>query len=247
MGIDMPPKAELWLPPKAAIIRSHRDMREASFPFPAFCPSKSLVMSFRGSAASASPTITAPGGIAAGDLIVLFDMSNLNTVIVPSGFTQLATSTFNFSGANVRAVLSGKVATGSEGGSSISGMTGAGQVAKVMSVFQCTGAAGMSPGTFNAQGTLGDPAGQTVSASGGATPLVVLGAYGTYNFFDNGIGTRGFSPGKDGEAQADYGSGDIWLAYKIYNAAPASVSIDMGDVSSGGGGQNLLSGWVSMT
>lgn len=43
MAIDLPPKAELWLPPKPAIIRAAANTQRASFPFPVFVPQRTPV------------------------------------------------------------------------------------------------------------------------------------------------------------------------------------------------------------
>jgi len=76
--------------------------------------------------------------------------------------------------------------------------------------------------------TSGNPAAQTVNASGGAPPLIVLGCYVAAI---NAVNPRTFNPAKDGEIQATAVDGpeDLWLAYKIYNSSPADVAIDMDD------------------
>ncbi|HYM98203.1 MAG TPA: hypothetical protein VET25_00545 [Aestuariivirgaceae bacterium] len=76
----------------------------------------------------------------------------------------------------------------------------------------------------------GNPAAQTVTASGGVAPLVVLGAYGARGFIDPRTFTVGGSPAKDGEVHNEPGGfSNIVFAWKIYNASPADVVVDMDD------------------
>jgi hypothetical protein len=199
-----------------------------------------------------SATITAPVGIRAGDLIVMLDVAfgtSPVAEVIPTGFTPIVTSS---SGANFRAVLSYKLATGTEGGTSITGMTETnldGTFGKMIYVFR-----GNVPATLitvadaAAEFTTGNPAAQTVNASGGFAPLVVLGCYGCG---PNGlVNPRTFTvagiAAKDGEinafADGAYTDTDAWLAYKIYNIAPADVVIDMDDEAT----NVLMSAYIQM-
>jgi hypothetical protein len=186
------------------------------------------------SAISATTTITAPSGIQAGDLIVLLDVScgySLPTAVVPTGFTQIININDT---TDVAAVASYKIAVGTEGGTSITGM--AGTTSKVMYVFRGNkAAAAATVGDVGNQWTSGNPTAQTITAASGTPPLVVFGFYssaqsGTVNprtFTVGGVGA------KDAELQsfADgaYLDCDTWIAYKIYNLAPADAVVDMDD------------------
>ena len=77
--------------------------------------------------------------------------------------------------------------------------------------------------TVNSEGTTGDPASQSVTASGGTAPLIVFGCSGS----TSQLGTLPtFSPAKD----ASVGSNAFNdLAYKIYNSSPQDTTIDKGD------------------
>jgi hypothetical protein len=184
-------------------------------------------VAFQASATSNAATITGPASIVAGDIIVLLDRAgNTGSVpglVTPTGFTSINNVT---DGSFYRQNLSYKVATGTEAGASITGMSygGAGYTWKAMAVFRASGevesvsvvdAAGESSG--------GNPTAQSVSAGSGITPLVVIGAYSTHYAT---VDPRTFSTTKDGEISPDV---SLYLAYKIYNSSPADSSIDMDD------------------
>lgn len=184
-----------------------------------------------------STTITGPATIQAGDLLVISDVvylkSGTPTSVVPADFTAAQ----NFTGVNGRLILSYKIATGAEASASITGMTMNGTTlfgSKIMFVFRGnTPITTASDASGGAEGTTGNPAAQNVAASGGTPPLVILAAYATRGAID----PRTFSPAKDGELQRTaINSVDHWLAYRIYETAPANTSIDMDDE----GGNNIL-------
>lgn len=183
-------------------------------------------------ATSTAATIVGPAAIEAGHLLVLLDRatgkSSTPTTVLPSGFVSISNQTLG----EARQILSYKIATGAEASASLTGMTGDFTMGKVLVVFEGDAAiASITPQDVGGQATDGNPASQNVAAGGGAVPLVVLGAYGT---FLAAVDPRGFSPAKDGEVSA--GSNHLYLAWKIYNASPANVDIDMDDE----GGSNIL-------
>jgi len=193
------------------------------------------------SATSIATTITAPNDILAGDLIVLADLASGTTgatSVVPTNFTLIADRAVANSG---RLVSSYKKADGTESGASITGMAAGvfGRVAKAMYVFR-----GNIPVTtftlldVGQDSGSGNPAAQTVTASGGAPPLVVLGFYGTTSNgsrVDPRTFTVGGSPAKDAELQSvSDGSvldADVWIAFKTYSVGqvPADAVVDMDD------------------
>ena len=188
------------------------------------------------SATSTGSTITAPADIVAGDLLVLWDVSSNGSGaaaadVVPTGFTRISadTLTVNF----MRGVLSYKISDGSEASATITGMDGTASDQKQLYVFR-----GNVPitdhvvSTPNQQATTGNPAAQTVVASAGVAPLVVLGSYGSSGAVDPRNFTVAAVEAKDGEINA---STLAYLAYKIYNTSPADVVVDMADE-----GSNLL-------
>jgi hypothetical protein len=179
------------------------------------------------SSGSSAATIAAPSGIQAGDLIVLADaatsIGSTPALVTPSGFTNLT----NASDANDRMACWYKLADGTEGGASYTGMSGGSQTRKVMAVFRGDiPAISITPADADSGAfTSGDPASQIITSASGAPPLVVCSAYyGT----TGSISPRSFTPAKDGEVNPS-GSTALYLAWKIYNAAPADVTVDMGD------------------
>lgn len=187
-----------------------------------------------------SATITAPDGISAGDLLVLLDGAWDNggappASVVPSGFTSIDTATTGTTSAS-RVTMSYKVAAGTEGGTSLTGLPPAdGGAAKALYVFRRSPAAtSVSLSSPTSQATDGDPAAQTIAASGGGLPLVALAGYSSSSIDL----ARTFSPTQDAEIGADGNVVDVRLAYKIYNSAPEDITIDMSD----DGTDNILQG-----
>lgn len=245
MIYDQPPP--IWLPPKPAIIRPDNRIKKANFlpgMFPAGAASGAAGLSSISVADSTvdqtlSSTVTAPSDIIAGDLIVLWNLSE-NTAgavssVIPSGFTEIATS----SQSQQRCTSSYKLADGSEASASLTVMDGDSRRYKAIYVFR-----GDVPATsvtlsssVGSQSTSGNPSSQSVIASGGTPPLVVLGFYGAFSTID----PRTFSPSSDGEI----GSSDsrMFIDYKIYNESPADVTIDMDDE---GASNHLHSCYIEM-
>jgi hypothetical protein len=183
------------------------------------------------SATSAASTITLPGGILASDLIVLLDYatnsSGLPTSVTPVGFTNL-TNTPQTGGIR-RVMVSAKIADGTEGGTSITGMNGTSQNRKGCLIFRgdappatVTGGGGTFEFTLNA------PTNQAQNVSGFAVPVVVLAMYAS----TGSVTTRGMSPAKDGEISQV--SNQWYLAWKIYNTSPANTTISQSDDGSNG-------------
>jgi hypothetical protein len=248
---DYGPPPKIWLPPRPAIIRpaekkllrpQQANILPGWFPFMAAPEGGLASITQVGSSTSTAATITLPADIQAGDLIVILDGANsafaTPAAVTPTDFTNHANNTVTPPYEGYRLMLSSKLAVGTEGSASITGMNGNAGNTKACYVFRGDiPATSRTPSTFNGEGTTGDPAAQNVAASGGSAPLVVLAGY----FARSGpVDPRTFSPAKDGEINA--GSGVLYLAYKIYNSSPADVSVDMDDEVT-----NLLqSGYIEM-
>lgn len=182
-----------------------------------------FTLSEQASATSTAQTITVPSGVQSGDLLVLLDRAantmSAPSTIIPSGFTSIVNTLL----AIARQIASYKIADGTEGGTNLTGMSGNFLLDKALYVFRGSAAiTSVSVSTPNAEGTSVDPASQAVSASGGTAPLIVFGCYSAG--LSVVIDPRTFSPAKDGEITPD---SNLYLAYKIYNAGPADVTIDM--------------------
>jgi hypothetical protein len=200
-------------------------------------PVSSRTLNFVASATSSATSITLPAGIQAGDIIVLWDkaasLTATPTTIIPTGFTSVGNifnSVASSLGYFTRSIMSYKIANGSEGGSSIAGMSADSFVHKIAMVFRPNFTpSAATPKSVGGEVTVNNPASQTVSASFGTVPLIIFGFYGQTN---NAISPRTFSPSEDGEISNSAVPGSTCFAkYKIYNgaAAPANHSVDMDD------------------
>jgi len=235
---------DLWIPPKPAIIRpAEPKLVKASF-LPGWFPSVAAVSSRLTtitqvlSSTSLTSTIDVPVGVVSGDLIVLLDVplnsaSPAPSLVTPSGFTN---SGINFiDSLNVRRMaLSFKIASGSEGGTTLTGMNGSTANNKSLLVFRgnipFVTATVLDVGT---QATDGNPTAQTVTSGSGTVPLIVFGCYRSQGDIDPRTFTQGGSPAKDGEINPNtFG----YLAWKIFNQSPSDIVVDMDDE----GNQNML-------
>lgn len=194
-----------------------------------------FTLSFHASAVSNAATVTVPATVQAGDVGILVDfIENGATGVTPTGWTQLADaadSTFQ------RIRVSRKILTGADAGATVTGMS-ASNNNKVLLVFRGTAAiASVAAGSWNAQATGGDPTSQSVTASGGTPPLVVIGAAAI-----NG-GTAAFSTASPAfDATVATANADLLVGYKIYNSAPSDHTIDMNDL---GTRNALASGYLA--
>jgi hypothetical protein len=199
------------------------------FPGGAAAAAAPLTLAFNASATSSASTINNPASGAAGDILVLLDLAgntggSTPSQVIPSGFTLIGTQTGSTGGGLVglRATASYKLSVGSE--TSLTGQNGSFSNSKVLVRFRGSQVVSSLSllGVANPGGTSGNPAAQNITASSGTPPLIVLGFYGTMGTVD----PRTMSPAKDGEV--DNSSG-LYIAYKIYNASPVNVSVDMDD------------------
>jgi hypothetical protein len=188
---------------------------------------KPLTLAQQASATSTSTSVTIPT-VLAGDLIVVWNRSRSNvtipTLVTPTGFTNFV----NFAAAAaVRCAAHYKISDGTESGGSASGMNGGLDNDICLYTFRGTRViTAVSVQDIATEIQDGDPAAQTANASAGQAPLIVFGCYSSTGAVDPRTFTVGGSAAKDGEISA---STDAYLAYKIYNSAPADVVIDMDD------------------
>ena len=173
--------------------------------------------------------LVAPGSIQAGDLLVFHEQagngtSSIPTASVPSGFSIICNNSVVVAGsAGLRGVLSFKIADGSEASSSLSAMSGNAFETRAILVFRSDlGMLSATTASANGEATDGNPSSQTITASGGVSPLVVVSIYCS----DSSINPRTMTPEKDGEASI---GSIVYVAWKIYNSEPQDVSVDMDD------------------
>lgn len=198
-------------------------------------------ITFFASANSTGSTVTWPASVASGDIAVLIDHA-LNIIGTPgdvaaSGFTNIAAATYSDSFKRIKSYW--KICTGSETGS-LSCVNGNQQNGKVLLVFRPTGGTitTVTPTDAFIESQDGDIPAQVVNASGGATPLIVIGA-------TIGQATTAFTTASPAfDATVATSSTRLIVGYKMYNSSPADHTIDMNDV---GGGNGLLSFYLKLS
>lgn len=198
------------------------------------------VVQFVGSNTSGGSTVTAPSDIRPGDVLALSDRANnssgIPSTVTPTGWTTPANA--NFSLTDHRSMFSYKLADGSEGGTTITGMNGNAGNNKIIAAFRANvPITSISAPAFTGAMTDGNPSAIVLSIAALQTPLLVFGCYGAGTAVD----PRSFTPAADGEITA---SVFFHMKYKIYNAAPADTTIDMDDESSR---QGLLGGYLLLS
>lgn len=190
-------------------------------------------LSYIAEAVSTTASVSAPASIEPGDLLIMIDGAEGSasdpTVVVPTNFTQIGST--NESGTtNMRMVVSYKIADGSEDSASITGMDGSLSDNKILWQFRGSGPiTGFTVSTPVTQAVLGNPAQQTIAASGGVAPVL-----GIATFFNNNAGasinprTTSITPTRIGTSSAHlYGH-----AY-IQDSSPADYTFDMDDEGDG--------------
>lgn len=175
---------------------------------------------------SASSTTSLPSGSQAGDVCILFDFANNSsgtpTTVVPSGFTTIS----NLDGGSTsRRILSAGILTAADiTAGTLTGMSGTNYVHKLVVGFRPDVAiTSGSVGSANEEITNGNPTLQTITASGGAAPLVVF-AMGCQN---SGITMSGTLTSTG--TQVTNLNSRLRAYYHIYNTSPADLTVDMGD------------------
>lgn len=185
-----------------------------TFTFVGSCVSNSTSLDFSSLSA---------GSIAADDLAVYIDCSaggSTPSAVTPSGFTNHINTTL---GGALRGMVSTKKLLGSEGvitGMNSVGNNKVGLVFRPSTPFTTVNALGIS-----SEATTGDPASQVCDPSAETTSVILIGISAS------DLGTAAFStfsPAADGTvATAD---ADLLVGYNIFNTAPQSTAIDMGDL-----------------
>lgn len=198
-----------------------------TFPYPHFMPDvaqPATVAKVLDATSTDSGTITYPGGIEAGDMIFLWhgaqDDFATPSDVTPSGFTNLT----NQSGTVTRFRIDRKFAVGTESGN-LNVITADVWSEARMVIFRRSpaGTQGNTAGSTQAQLTTGNPSAQTQDGSAQTPTIVVMGFY----MASSSVDPRTFSPAADGE----FGSGQAYIKWKIYNEGDTIVShsIDMND------------------
>ena len=183
-------------------------------------------------AGSGAPTVAVnvPAAVIEGDLLVLatFGLRGAGDVSfsLESGWTQVLLSTAD----RDRIVVQVKVAETGDAGAALSTTNNSNSSEyNVVAAFRPdVPLASFTVHDTDSELTSAAPGNQTVTASAGPVPLVVLGVWAGSSLGE--ISPRGMSPAKDGERRAGPSSGSqMWLGWKIYNTAPSNVTVSMDD------------------
>jgi hypothetical protein len=156
-----------------------------------------------------SAQATLPANIVSGDLIILgtYGVSSV------SGYEEIVVT----NDGSVDVGVFYKISSGSDSSTSPTG-------AFVSVVFRGNAPIkNVSINDVGEQATNGNPTAQVITSGSGIVPLISFGSYSSLT----AISPRSMTPAKDGE-QGNSGS-EQFLAWKIYNASPANVSVDMDD------------------
>lgn len=194
---------------------------------------------------NANPTVlTLPATIEEGDLLLFTGQgvgSAADVTFTPySGWTTIAetgNSTFSLAAAAY------KIADGTEGGATFGNPFGntsssSEQRFLMVNVFRANVPITSVTSQDEAQEiTYGNPAAQTVNASGGATPLLV------WCLYQSDVG-KSFVPTQDGSvthSQTSY----YQVRWKFYSSSPADVTVDVGDTAANI--NVLMSGYLELS
>lgn len=178
---------------------------------------------------SSTSTITIPAFALPNDFAILFDYSTTTTLTVPSGWTQVTTSTTT----GIRSTISYRKITHSDLiGSTVTGMGGT--TRKIMVIVRPNAPVGsLTLSTPAQQATTAIPTNQTLSMSGLTMPLMGFAHYSS----TGAISTR---TGSGNEIEFANGTGQYVRVWTHNITAPANQTIGMSD----GGTNALQSFWI---
>jgi hypothetical protein len=183
---------------------------------------------------ASTDTLTLPGGIAAGDIIILCarDKRNSNSTppseVAPTGYTPMYSFTDPGSD-STRVIFSYRIADGTE--TVIPTYTNnKSNTRRIVLIFRPNGTvSNVTPAAFLSQNTSGNPSPQVITSGSGAAPLIVFGFYlnntGSYEAGTE-VNPRTQTPAFDAEISH---TNWLWFCYHIYNSSPANKTIDMDD------------------
>jgi hypothetical protein len=130
------------------------------------------------SVSSTTPSIQIPAGAQVGDIVVVFNAaarfftSTIPTKVVPSGFTEIRTTTYSqFNGA-IRTVCSYKKLVSGDPGSTITGMNSDNEYLIVF-VFRSL-LSNVTVQSSQGEGTTSAPSAQTITSGSGVAPFIAF-------------------------------------------------------------------------
>lgn len=179
-------------------------------------------------ATSTGETITVPSTTNSGDLMVLFqDGVNISgggpSDVTPSGWSNVPGAGASVNPKTISAKY--KIADSGDASSTVTGINGSDHNRKLILVFRGNGpitSVTVQDADVELIGMTGDPASQTITASGGTTPLLVFGWIG-----GNSLVGNSYSPAETDSKIVI--SGDRFrVFYNIYNLSPSNHDVDTG-------------------
>lgn len=187
-----------------------------------------ITLSNPASTGAVAATLVAPSDIRKGDILVTYNhsynsSSTIPTAVTPTGFTQIHnTSLVAGNGYGHRAISAYKIADGTEGGATITFMSGAIPVCYLYVFRTNSNSPSVSVTLGGATMTDSDPADYTLSLSSMKTPVLAFGVC------RNDTGTQiSFSPTPD--IQAPDTTNSYRFACKIFNSNPVDFTVSSGD------------------
>jgi hypothetical protein len=206
-------------------------------PIAAAAASRGIVPAYIGYTSSIeSSTVTLPAIVKAGDVLILFDYvsgggAGPPSAHVPTGWTSIA----SYTGGDGRLASSYKIAAGTEGGSSITGITHDDHSAKAVLQFRSAKKiTGLTvAGAVGEMNSGGNPSVKTIAASGGVRPVLGLAAFSAVDYSSFTPRTCSITP-DDEILIADSNSGNriaLYIQRYLQQGAPANYTFDMDDES----------------
>lgn len=189
-------------------------------------------ISVAGTNSSSTSQITVPADVKAGDILVVFNRSggpSTPSTVVPSGFTAIS----NAANSNYRLILSYKLANGSEGGTTLNGMSALTTANLFIGVFRPNiPARVLTLGSVDAGLSAGSQT-RTTNSGSSTPPLVVVAGWGANTTI--GGGDWSMSPSADGSLTASSAA----FRWKIYNrgTTPSNVTATLSAISAHNGVQ----------
>lgn len=187
------------------------------------------------SSTSTGSTITAPSDLQMGDLLLIFDCASTSgappSSVQPSGFTAVSEQ----SGSSMTDAMWYKIADGSEASQTFTGMNGVFSDRKLFLVFRANiPIISATLSTVSKTITGSNPGSQTISASGGTAPLLVIASWADQDT-SNDISPRTQSPSMTEVSNSTH----QYIGWIPYYSSPSDQTFDMDDE----GFDNALMGW----
>ena len=188
-------------------------------------------VTFQDSNTSTGASIAVPASTIVGDVLILLQKSRNGTAtaptdVTPAGFTNIGTAILeNIDARSTRFSAKFKIAVSGDASSSITGMDDVIDE-KIIFLFKPnTPANTIVVNDFDGVVIATNPVAQTITSSGGTTPLIVIGVFGRSA---GATTTQSFTPTQDGTRNS--GGTDILYGFrKVFNSSPVNVIVDQDD------------------